>query len=72
MRKQDVLDRFGGAAAVAAALGITRSAVYQWGDEVPLLSALHIERLTNGELTTGNLPMPGEAMRRCAEGSRSA
>lgn len=69
MRKQDVLARFGGVAQTAAALGISRSAVYQWGDEVPLISALHIERITGGELSVGHMPLPGEPQRRIQNGN---
>lgn len=33
------------------ALGISSQAVSQWGDDVPLLRALQLEKLTNGELS---------------------
>jgi transcriptional regulator with XRE-family HTH domain len=36
--------------AVARALGITRSAVNQWPEIVPLKSALRLQALTNGKL----------------------
>jgi hypothetical protein len=36
--------------AVARALGITRSAVCQWPEIVPLKSALRLQSVTNGEL----------------------
>lgn len=32
------------------ALGISRQAVYQWGEEVPELRALQLERMTHGRL----------------------
>lgn len=35
---------------VAAEIGITRSAVSQWGEIVPLAAALQLERITNGKL----------------------
>jgi len=37
--------------AVARALGITRSAVNQWPEIVPLKSALRLQALTDGALT---------------------
>lgn len=36
--------------AVARALGITRSAVNQWGDRIPLDKALRLQAITNGVL----------------------
>lgn len=52
MRKADVLAHFGSSqAAVARALNITKSAVSQWPDLVPLKSALRLQALTNGQLT---------------------
>lgn len=37
--------------AVARALGITRSAVNQWPDVVPLKSALRLQAITHGRLS---------------------
>jgi hypothetical protein len=37
--------------AVARALGITRSAVHQWPELVPLKSALRLQAITNGVLS---------------------
>ena len=45
-----VVKHFGNATKLAEALGLTKAAVSQWGDTVPLLRAYQIERLTNGEL----------------------
>lgn len=50
MKTQDAIDFFGNAATLAAQLGIWRSAVSQWGDEVPPRRAYEIERLTKGKL----------------------
>lgn len=51
MRKADVIAHFGDSpVAVARALGITRSAVNQWPEQVPLKSALKLQAVTNGEL----------------------
>lgn len=51
MFKADVLAHFDNSPlAVARALGITRSAVNQWPELVPLKSALRLQSLTNGTL----------------------
>lgn len=50
MRTKDVKAHFGGAKATAAALGITRAAVYMWGDIVPKVRAYDLERITGGAL----------------------
>ena len=58
MNKQDVLDHFAtthggqaeGVKALAGALGISREAIYQWPDPIPLLRAYQIERLTRKKL----------------------
>jgi hypothetical protein len=51
MRKRDVLARFDGPVKTAAALGITRSAVAQWGDLVPERIAWRVQHLTDGALS---------------------
>jgi DNA-binding transcriptional regulator YdaS (Cro superfamily) len=51
MKTQDAIEHFGSAAALARAVNITRAAVSQWGELVPLASAVRIEKLTNGALT---------------------
>ena len=52
MTTQQALDHYGGdVRALAAALGIWHSAVYQWGEFPPALRQLQLERLTGGELT---------------------
>ncbi len=52
MRKAEVLSHFDDSpVTVARALGITRSAVNQWPELVPLKSALKLQALTNGSLT---------------------
>lgn len=51
MFKADVLAHFEDSPiAVARAIGITRSAVNQWGDRVPLDKALRLESATGGTL----------------------
>lgn len=50
MDKQTVISHFGGPAKVAAALGISRQAVYGWPEIVPPRRQYEIERITGGEL----------------------
>jgi hypothetical protein len=50
MLSSDAISFYGGRRAVATALGISKSAVYQWADLVPELSAVKLDRLTGGRL----------------------
>jgi len=51
MRKTDVLSYFdGNGAAVARAIGYTRSAVQQWPEIIPEAAAYRVERATDGAL----------------------
>lgn len=50
MLTQDLLAHFGSGPKAAEALGITPSAIYQWGDFVPLNRQYQIEVLTGGAL----------------------
>lgn len=51
MRKADVKAHFGGTdTSVAKALGITRSAVWQWGEIVPERIAYKVQIITGGVL----------------------
>ena len=50
MLTKDAIEHFGSVQKVAAALGIFRSAVYQWGPNVPPRRALELEKLTKGKL----------------------
>jgi hypothetical protein len=52
MRTKTAIDHFGGKPSeLAKALGISPSAVSQWGDVVPELRQLQLEKITNGALT---------------------
>ena len=51
MKTGDAVVYFGNKTKLANALGIGRSAVSQWGEDVPELRAFQIERLTGGKLT---------------------
>ena len=44
------IEFFGSKSAVAEALGISRAAVAQWGEKIPLASAFLLERMTGGVL----------------------
>ncbi len=50
MKKTDAINYFGSSIKLAEALGLNKSAVSQWGEEVPELRAFQLERLTDGEL----------------------
>lgn len=50
MKTQEAIDHFGTPAALAEALGITREAIYQWGDEVPEARQYQLHLLTGGKL----------------------
>ncbi len=50
MEKKKVLDYYGNARKVSQLAGLTRQAVYQWPDPIPMKWALRLERMTNGEL----------------------
>lgn len=50
MKTIDAIRYFGTASALAASVGISKSAVSQWGDLVPLATAARIEKITNGKL----------------------
>lgn len=50
MDKSTVIAHFGGSAKVAAALGISRQAVYGWPEIVPPRRQYEIERITDGAL----------------------
>lgn len=60
MKTLDAIKAFGGAVPLSAGLGISPSAVYQWGDEVPVLRVYQIElillkRMAGGRDTTALL-----------------
>ena len=47
MKKTTVIKMFGSATKVGIALGITRMAVSNWGEDIPELRAYQVERLLN-------------------------
>lgn len=50
MKTKDAILYFGSKSQLAKNLGLTKSAVSQWPDDVPELRAYQIERLTEGAL----------------------
>lgn len=50
MLKKIVVDYFGNQLKTAKALNLSRGYVSQWGDVIPEMQALRIEKLTNGAL----------------------
>lgn len=50
MKKETAISYFGSCTKLAKKLKITKQSISQWGDDVPLLRAYQIERITNGEL----------------------
>ncbi len=50
MLKSKVVDYYGGISKTAVALGVTHSAVCQWGEVIPQKQAFVIDRITKGKL----------------------
>ena len=50
MLKESVLKFYGGTTKAAMAIGVTHSAVCQWGAVIPEKQAYVIERITKGKL----------------------
>jgi hypothetical protein len=61
MKSEDAIGYFGGVSKLADLLGLSRQAVYQWGDHVPLHWQYHLERLSAGKLQP-DLPLPNYAL----------
>lgn len=54
MTTEEVIEYYGGdRRRVAEALGVWVSAVYQWGEEPPLLRQYQLEAMTDGALRVG-------------------
>lgn len=50
MKKDDVIEHFGTLEKVATVLGISVSAVSQWGDIIPEKNAYRLQEITEGKL----------------------
>lgn len=61
MLKQEAIEHFGSQANLARALGVSRSAISQWPDEVPEGRDYQIEILTKGKLKA-NRPRPAQTV----------
>ncbi|MCU8075866.1 Cro/CI family transcriptional regulator [Shewanella sp. SM29] len=57
MKTKDAISHFGNKLKLAEALSVTKSAISQWGEDVPELRAYQIERLTGGELKATESPL---------------
>jgi DNA-binding transcriptional regulator YdaS (Cro superfamily) len=51
MKKKVAINYFGSSTKLANALGLHKSSISQWGEDVPELRAFQIELLTKGQLT---------------------
>lgn len=61
MKTKDAISHFGNKLKLAKALSVSKSAISQWGDDVPELRAFQIERLTAGKLKATVLRLPNVA-----------
>jgi hypothetical protein len=50
MKTIEAIGHFGTVLALSKALGITRQAIYQWGESVPYKHQYRLQYLTNGKL----------------------
>ncbi|PHS59327.1 MAG: Cro/Cl family transcriptional regulator [Alteromonas sp.] len=50
MKKHEAISYFGSATKLANAMNIAPSAISQWKENIPLLRAYQLERITNGKL----------------------
>jgi hypothetical protein len=50
MLTKDAIRFYGSVTALAKALGISRAAIYQWGDAVPESSSWKLQALSDGKL----------------------
>ncbi len=50
MKMEDALSFYGTKSALATALGVSKSAITLWGDQVPPMRSCQLEKLTNGQL----------------------
>ena len=49
MKTRDVIEHFGSQAALARAIGIKQPSIQDWGEIVPPLRQLQIEKITRGK-----------------------
>jgi hypothetical protein len=68
MLTEDAINFYGGVAALARALGISRAAIYQWGDRVPQSSSWKLQVLTKGKLRVDGAATGAKPAERSAAG----
>jgi len=56
MKSKEVFKHFGGKMETARALGISHQAIYKWGADVPYISQLLIQELTDGKFKADKHP----------------
>lgn len=56
MKTKEAADFFGGKRKMAEALGVSPSAVSQWGEFVPLIRQYQIQVVTKGKLKAQEVP----------------
>jgi transcriptional repressor of cell division inhibition gene dicB len=74
VRTQAAVDHFGNQAALARALGIKQQSVQDWGEDVPPLRQLQIEKITDGALKADPSILasaPDPAPQQAASGART-
>ena len=67
VKTNDAINFFGSESALAKALGIKPSSVYDWRDVVPDLRQLQLESLTHGELKADERLKPPALRQQAAE-----
>lgn len=55
MTKTELIEWFGSASRLAQMAGVTKQAVSNWKEIIPLERAFYIERATGGELTAADI-----------------
>ena len=53
MRKCDVIELFGGVGKASQALGISRQAIWKWGEKIPESAAYRVQVVSKGKLRVG-------------------
>ena len=56
MKSKEVFKHFGGKMATASALGLSHQAIYKWGNEVPYISQILVEQVTDGKFKADKHP----------------
>ena len=65
MTKQSAIDFFGSAAELARVLGVSKAAISQWGEQVPMRRQFEIEHVSGGALRadySGELVLTGDSL----------